>query len=329
MKYNKLGSTDIDVTPLAMGCWAIVGDETWGPQDEKDAIRTIHAAMDAGINFFDTAEVYGMGYSEEILGKALENKRDNIVIASKVRTVNVGYNDLIQACENSLKRLKTDYIDLYQIHWPSREVPFEESYKALTQLKKEGKIRAIGMSNFGANDLENILSCGPIETDQLPYNLLWRAIEYEIVPKCQEKNVGILCYSPLAQGLLTGKFKNAESVPDGRARTRYFSSKREMVRHGEDGCEEELFQAIDKVTEIAKELQKPMGQIAISWLFKQPMVTSVLAGARTPEQIQANVKAMELELSDDIVDALNAVSNIIKQKIGKNPDMWEKESRIQ
>lgn len=176
MRYRKLGQTDIIVSVIAMGCWPIVGDFTWGPQDEADSIATIHAALDAGINFFDTAEMYGNGYSEELLGRALAGRRHEVVIASKVGSEHLAADQVIRAGEGSLRRLRTDYIDLYQIHWPSRTVPLAETMAALERLRQQGKVRAIGVSNFGLGDLGDLLAIGRPETNQLPYSLLWRAI---------------------------------------------------------------------------------------------------------------------------------------------------------
>lgn len=328
MIYNTLGKTDITVAAIAMGCWAIVGDETWGPQDEELAIATIRSALDAGINFFDTAEIYGNGYSEQLLAKALEDHRQNAIIASKVSTSHLAKKDVIQSCEQSLKNLNTDYIDLYQIHWPSRKVPFEETYRALQQLQEQGKIRAIGLSNFGRLDLTEFLKIGHGETNQLPYSLLWRAIEYDIIQHCLENKIGVLCYSPLALGLLTGKFSSADQIPDGRTRTRHFSSNRSLVRHGEEGCEFELFEALDKIRHICEEINQPMGQVALAWLVQQPAVTSVLAGARNPEQVKSNAQAAALTLGKNVVNELNQATQVVKQKLGDNPDMWQAESRF-
>ena len=162
MKYRTLGKTNISVSVVAMGCWSIVGSPTWGKQDEKDSIETIKKALDLGVNFFDTAEEYeyGDGSSESLLGKALTNCRHKAVISSKVSSSHLSANEIQLACENSLKRLNRDYIDLYQIHWPNRNIPFAETIGALGKLKEQGKIRAIGVSNFGVEDLSNFLAIG-------------------------------------------------------------------------------------------------------------------------------------------------------------------------
>ncbi|MCD6289730.1 MAG: aldo/keto reductase [Anaerolineae bacterium] len=328
MEYRKLGRTDIDVSVIAMGCWAIAGGSTWGPQDKEDAIATIHAALDVGVNFFDTAEGYGDGYSEKLLGEALAGRRHEAVIATKVSSGHLSRDQVQAACERSLRRLGTDYIDLYQIHWPSRTIPLDETMEALEQLQEQGKIRAIGVSNFGVQDLSECLSVGRCETDQLPYSLLWRAIEYEIKPKCEENGIGILCYSPLVQGLLTGKFASADDVPEGRARTRHFSKNRPLTRHGEEGCEEETFAAIERIRQISEEIGQPMARVALAWLLHQSGVVSVLAGARHPEQIRENARAADLKLSSDVLTALTEATEELKQKLGPNPDMWQSESRF-
>lgn len=328
MKYRKLGKTDIQVSVVGMGCWAIVGDKTWGPQDEADSIATIHAALDAGVNLFDTAETYGDGYSEELLGKALASRRHEAVIASKVSPSHLHKEDVIKACEASLKRLCTDYIDLYQIHWPNWEIPFAETIEALESLREQGKIRAIGVSNFGVRDLSDFLAVGRCESNQLPYSLLGRAIEFAIQPKCMENNISILCYSPLAQGLLTGKFATADEVPEGRARTRLFSRNRPQARHQEEGCEAEAFAALAEIRRICKEIGQPMAQVALAWLLYQPAVTSVLAGARYPYQVRQNAQAAAIQLSPDVVAELSKVTESVKAKMGPNPDMWLTESRM-
>ncbi|NOZ26428.1 MAG: aldo/keto reductase, partial [Chloroflexi bacterium] len=226
------------------------------------------------------------------------------------------------------RRLNTDYIDLYQIHWPSREVPIEETMEALERLREQGKIRAIGVSNFGPQDMADLLAVGRCETNQLPYSLLWRAIEYEIVPQCLEHEIGLLCYSPLVHGLLTGKFSSPDEVPEGRARTRHFSRDRPLTRHGEEGCEEETFAAIERIRRICEGIGQPMAKVALAWLLYQPGVVSVLAGARHPGQVVENASAADLKLSPDVVRALTEATETLKAALGPNPDMWLSESRM-
>ena len=245
MEYRKLGRTDMDVSVVALGCWALAGGFNWGPQDEADSVAAVHAALDADINFFDTAEGYGEGgTSEQILGKALPARRQDVVIATKVSSTHLVPADVHKACDASLKRLRTDIIDLYQIHWPSRTVPLADTLGALDELKDAGKIRAFGVSNFGPQDLGELLAISRPETNQLPYNLLWRAIEHDVQAMCTETEteaeigIGIICYCPILQGLLLGKFNSADEVPADRARTKHFSKDRPQTRHGQPGREE-------------------------------------------------------------------------------------------
>jgi aryl-alcohol dehydrogenase-like predicted oxidoreductase len=328
VQYRKLGNTDIDVSVIAMGCWAIVGDATWGEQDEKDTVATLEAAVDCGVTLFDTAELYGDGYSEQVLGKVFAARRRDVVIASKVARGNLEPGALRAACEGSLKRLRTDYIDLYQVHWPDHDLPFEPTARALEQLQQEGKIRAFGVSNFGSRDLGDWLSVAPAANNQVAYNMLFRAVEFEIQPLCVSHNVSILCYSPLAQALLTGKFHAADDVPAGRARTRHFAGSRPEARHGAPGFEQETFAAVDRVRQICDEIGEPMADVALAWLLHQPGVASVLAGARRPDQVRQNAKAGDLRLSEDVVSRLNAATEPLKQAMGTNPDMWQIESRM-
>lgn len=328
MEYRKLGKTDITVSTIALGCWAFAGDMTWGPQDEAESIATVRAALDRGINFFDTAEGYGGGDSEAVLGRALAGRRHEAVIATKVSRSHLSSREVQRACERSLQHLQTDYVDLYQVHWPSRTVPLGETLEALVKLQEQGKVRAIGACNFGVNDLSNLLEIERVGTNQLPYSLLWRAIEYHIRQKCINEGIGILCYSPLVQGLLTGKFSSPDEVPQGRARTRLFSSNRPQARHGEAGQEAETFAALDKIRRICSRINQPMAKVALAWLIHQPGVTAVIAGARTPDQIEQTTLAADLELSPELVDELSAATELLKQKLGPNPDLWQSESRF-
>jgi myo-inositol catabolism protein IolS len=328
MKCRKLGRTEITVSSIGMGCWALAGDWVWGDQDEQDSIATVHAALDRGINFFDTAEGYGDGKSETVVGKALSGRRHEAVIATKISPSHLANKDEIRkACERSLQRLDTNYIDLYQIHWPNRDVPIAETLEVLDRLREQGKVRAIGVSNFGVADLSDLLSIGRCEANQLPYSLLGRAIEYEISHECIDNDIGILCYSPLAQGLLADKFASVDDVPEERARTRHFSKNRPLTRHDEEGCEAETFAAIERIRQICVEIDTPMAEVALAWLLYQPGVTSVLAGARRPEQIKQNAKAAALDLPSEIVEDLSAATDQVKQKLGANPDLWETNSR--
>lgn len=328
MEYRKLGKSDLYVSSVAMGCWAIAGDQTWGPQDEQEAVAAIRAALDAGINFFDTAEAYGaQGDSETLLGKALGTQRRRAIIASKASQNHLAPGALEEACEASLKRLQTDCIDLYQIHWPSRSVPLSDTLGALDQLRRQGKIRAVGISNFGRLDLDELGERHTVVSNQLPYSLLWRAIEIDLQPRCAELQLGILCYSPLAQGLLTGKFATPASVPDGRARTKHFSSSRTGTRHGQPGQEERTFRALAEIGRLASQSGHEMATLALAWLLHQPAVASVLAGARTPEQARRNAQAGDLKLSAALLHDLDQATRELRDAFGPEPDMWAVPSR--
>jgi len=330
MKYRKLGRTETEVSVICLGCGPFGGDETCGGQGEGNSLAVIRASLDAGVNFFDTAEIYGNGASEEFLGRALAGMRDRVVIASKASPANLAPAKIKSACEGSLRRLRTDYIDLYQIHWPNPDVPVADTLGAMEELKAQGKIRRIGVSNFGVSYLAELLAAGRTEGNQLCYNLLWRAIEYEIQPACVENDISILCYSPMCQGLLTGKFSSAKVVPDSRAMTRLFSSKnRPASEHDEPGCEDEVFRAIDEIRRTCLRIGTPMGQAALGWLLEQRGVTSVIAGARNAEQAAENARAADIELPADAIEELSAATQRVKAHIGANADPGRSESRME
>jgi myo-inositol catabolism protein IolS len=328
MQYTDLGNKTLHVSEVALGCWSFAGGEVWGDQDEKLSIATVDAALHAGINFFDTAEGYGAGASERVVGKALAGKRDKAIITTKVSANHLAAGDVIAACEGSLRNLQTDYIDLYLIHWPNWEVPLAETVNALEKLKQDGKIREIGVCNFGVQDLCEILTLYPIVTNQLPYNLLWRVIEREILPVCLTNRVGLMCYSPLAQGLLTGRYASADDVPDGLSRTRLYAGTRPLATHGEAGAEREVYTALAEIKQIADELGQPMAAVALAWVRQQAGVATILIGARSPQELQLNLPALNLTLAPDVVAALNRVTEPVKEKLGNNPDMWVAASRM-
>jgi aryl-alcohol dehydrogenase-like predicted oxidoreductase len=328
MKTHVLGGTQLSVSKIALGCWGFAGGSMWGSQAESDSIATVAAALDAGINFFENAQGYGDGYSEEVLGKALVGRRHEALIATKIRLSDPSSDGIEAACEQSLRRLGTDYIDLLQPHWPNRQAPAEEIYQVFTKLREAGKIRAFGVSNYGVGDLSEILRSGTVVSNQLPYSLLFRAIEYELQPLCVRENVGILCYSTLLHGLLAGKYRTPQEVPDGRARTRHFSSSRSQVRHGEDGCETEVFEALEHFRQIAAGIHQPMSLVAVSWVLHQPGVVSVIVGARKPEQISQMAAVADLHLDPQTIQELDAATGKVKGILGPNPDMWMSKSRF-
>lgn len=323
MNTTTLPHTDISVSTLAFGCWGITSDFHWGSRDESESLATIQAALDAGINFFDTAEVYGEGNSEQLLGKALAGRRQQVVIATKMLPDSMRPDQIPEACERSLRRLGTDYIDLYQIHWPNRDTPLADSWAAMLQLKEQGKVRAVGVCNHGLGDLSSICELEVPATNQLPYNLLWRAIEHKILPRCVDKKIGVLAYSPLMHGLLSGQYESADEVPDGRSRSRHFSTDRPMARHGEPGCEGQTFAALDAIREIAESLDRTMADVALAWVAARTGVTAVIVGARNPDQLAENIATLANPLSADAIARLDKATQSVNDVLGPNPDMWQ------
>ena len=327
MKYRTLGQTNIRVSTLCMGCWGLANDFHWGPQDDADSIATVHAALDAGVTFFDTAESYGDGHADEVLGRALQGIRHEVIIASKVSGGNLAPDDLIRSCETSLHRLNTDYLDLFQIHWPSRAIPLTESWAAMERLQREGKVRALGVSNFGVIDLPELLKVGFPLSNQLPYNLLFRAVEFGVQQLCVANDISILAYSPLMHGLLTGKFASMDAMPVTRARTRHFSPRWPHIRHHEPGCEAETSAALQAIRQISEETGHAMTHLALAWLLRQPGVTSVITGMRRPDQARDSALAADIDLSPDLLHRLDLATRPVKEALGPNLDMWQTEPR--
>ena len=327
MKYHSFPNTDLSVSQLCFGCWGIASDFHWGDRIQEESVGAILAAVDHGINFFDTAPLYGDGSSESLMGRvfAEHGLREKVIIASKVRPDKMRPEQIYEECSQSLQRLQTDYIDLYQTHWTPRDVPLGETWNAMQRLQQEGKVRHIGVCNMGLEDLAEVIPPHKPLTNQLPYNLLWRMIEPDILPRCQNEQIGVLAYSPLMHGLLADNYQSAAEVPDGRARSRHFNTERPLARHGEPGCEQETFAALERIREIAKRLGRAMAEVALSWTIQQPGVVSVIAGARNAEQLQANIHGMDSTLSTEIVAQLNDATDRLKIALGANPDMWDGE----
>lgn len=329
MRYRKLGRTDLELSVVSIGCWGMSDERLWGPQSEVDAIEAIRTSLNEGVNVIDTAEGYGHGQSELIVAKAIAGRRHEAVLCSKVSPENHGHDDLVAACERSLKRLGTDYLDLYMLHWPNRDIGFEEPMRAMELLREQGKIRHAGVSNFAMLDLLEILKYGRIEADQVPYNLLWRVIEDDTVPACVEHGVGVLCYSPLLQGVLTGAFRTADDVPAGQARSAHFSGTRPMVLHDEPGAERESFETVDAIREIASRTGYAMSDLTLAWLVSRPGVASVVAGARNATEAARNAIAGNLELSGEILDSLDRVTEGLKVFFAPGgPDLWRIPGRM-
>jgi len=331
MKYVKLGKTDIDISVLSLGCWSFAGGSYWGEQDERESIKIIDAALDLGINFLDSAQGYENGVSERVVGKALKGKRDKAVLATKV-----SHGDhyraatMIEACEFSLKNFQTDYIDLYYIHWPNMKVPFEDTMEGLEKLKEQGKIRAAGISNFGQKQMWMLEDTGKfdlLEAHQLPYSLFFRAIEYGVKQKCIEKNLGIVCYSTLAQGLLSGKFESIADVPEHLKVLRFYDNDDAVRAHGGKGCEREAFEAVRGLKALCAEAGLSMPQACLAWLFKQKGVSSLLTGPRTVGELMENYACVGTEISDEFAAKMTEISEPVRIKLGANTDMWFKGER--
>jgi aryl-alcohol dehydrogenase-like predicted oxidoreductase len=323
MNYKKLGNTNIEVSTVALGCMSLCGNMTYQDIPEAQAVTTVHAAMDAGINFFDNAPAYGDGVAEERLGKALRGRREKAVVATKINSPRLDEKEVVTELETSLKRLGMDHVDYYQIHWPKRVVPIDETFTALEKMVRAGKVKALGVCNFGPKDMGEFIDKHRVETNQVAYSLLLRGPEFDLREMCLKRNIGFLCYSPLAQGLLAGKFTSADEVPAERARTRHFAGTRPQARHGEPGFERETFDAIAKVNAIAQKAGVPVADLALAWLLHQPVVTSVLAGASRPDQAIRNARAVSVKLSPETLKQLDEATAIVKEKVGPNLDPWQ------
>ncbi|HOV32775.1 MAG TPA: aldo/keto reductase [Candidatus Hydrogenedens sp.] len=328
MEYVSLGTSDLKVSVIAFGAWQIGDASFWGESDGKEVEKVIHYAIDMGINLFDTAEMYGSGESESQLGKMIgKENRSRVIIATKVSPQNCQPEKLIQSCENSLKRLNTDYIDLYQVHWPPQDIPFGDVYATMKKLQDEGKIRYIGISNFGVNNMQEWFSNGGTAiSNQIGYNLLFRVPEYEIIPYCIENNIGVLVYMPLMQGLLAGRWKSIEEIPLLRRRTRHFSKNRPGTRHGERGCERLTMETIQAIHALAEHLEVPMATLSLSWLKWQRGVSSIIVGCRSKTQLESNIKALLETLDPEVLSLLDEITYPLKKYMGTNADMWENET---
>lgn len=316
-----------------MGTMSVARGAMHQAVDEQQAIRTVHAALDHGINLFDTAPAYGEGESEQRLGRALAGrKRDAYFVATKASGPTLSAAEIAADCDASLSRLGTGHIDLYQIHWMKQAVPFEETIGAMDALVRAGKVRKIGVCNAGPVDTQRAMNLAesPIVSVQVVYNLLSRAFEFSLQEFCLRNRLGMLCYSPLAQGLLAGLYQSAGEVPNVRARSRHFRPDRPTSRHGEPGCEAETFAAVAAIRQIAAEVGLSMADLSTAWLLHQHGVTAVLAGASKPEQAIANARAASVTLSPVILKRLNDATDTLKARMGPNLDMWQgaKDTRV-
>ena len=315
--HKELGSSGIKISPVVMGLWQ-AGKQYWTGIDDGETIRAIQAAYDHGVTAFDTAEEYGEGHSEAVLGEALRDIRDDVVIMTKVFSNHLSYDQVIASCEASLKRLKTDYIDLYQIHWPSGSwesdhVPVKETLRAMSRLKREGKIRAIGVSNFSRAQLEEASEFARIDSVQPPYSLFWRHVEKDIQSWCIENGASILAYSPLAQGILTGKFGPDHHFEEGDHRR---ANKLFQPENWED-----VQEALRKLQPIADRNHMSMAQMSLAWLMTRPR-TCVIAGARNVEQAVNNAETMRHKLPESDLIEIDAIGRTIANQFINDPVPW-------
>lgn len=320
MELRKLGSSNVHVTSVAFGAWAI-GGWMWGGAERNAAVKAIRKSIDLGITTIDTAPVYGFGLSEEITAEAVKGMRDKVQILTKFGMswdgtrgqffmatrdnrgnpidiyVYSAKDSVIKECEESLSRLGTDHIDLLQIHWPDPTTPVEETMEALNILIGQGKILAAGVSNYDAGLLDDARKVCDIASDQVPYSMLKRDIEEDLVPYCIENNVGILAYSPLQRGLLTGKFKPDHKFREGDSRAGLPWYKKENIR--------KVNGFLDKLKPLAESKGATLSQLVLRWTIQQPGITCALAGARDPDQVVENAGALRFSLSDEEIGMIN------------------------
>jgi aryl-alcohol dehydrogenase-like predicted oxidoreductase len=312
MQLRELGKSNIKISPIILGTWAI-GGWMWGGTDEKKAIEAIQASIENGITTIDTAPVYGMGLSEEIVGKAIQGKRDKVILATKcglrwdendktIRSSNRDFKknpveirrdltpkSIIYECEQSMKRMNVDRIDIFQIHWPDPTTSIEESWSTMAQLKKEGKVRAIGVSNFSLDLLKTAHLIHPIDCIQPPYSLIRKGIEKDIIPYAQTHQISVIVYSPMERGLLTGKYKPGQTFPvgDHRADKKTFSP--DYLRRIQD--------ALSEILPIAEKHHVTVSQVIINCTIHRPGITAALIGARDANQAKENALATKLALT--------------------------------
>ena len=314
MRTVKFGKTGMEITPIGFGAWAIGGGgwaAAWGPQDDDEAVGAIRRAVELGVNWVDTAAVYGLGHSEELVAQALKSVPDSErpYVFTKCSLVWDGGGDISNVlekdsvkreCEESLRRLQTDVIDLYQIHWPRPDEYIEEGWEALVELKDEGKVRHIGVSNFDVSQMERIGEIAPVETLQPPYNMLNRGVEEEILPYCKENDIGVIVYSPMRSGLLTGKMtpERVANLPSDDWR-----------RNAQDFQEPRLsrnLELVELLEEIGADHGLSPGEVAIAWTLRHPAVTAAIVGGRRPDQVDGIIGAAELPLSEEELDRIES-----------------------
>ena len=311
MKTKRLGNSDLYISRIGFGAWAIGGsgwEFGWGDQDDKASIAAIHRALELGVNWIDTAAVYGMGHSEEVVASALKSwsgPRPYVFTKCGLLSDDRGYvyrnlkaTSIRRECENSLRRLKVDAIDLYQIQWPTEDL--EEGWAEMARLQKEGKVRWIGVSNFDAEQLQQAEKIAPVTSLQPPYSLVRREIEAEILPYCYSRGLGVTVYSPMQSGLLTGAMtrERVAKLPDSDWRSRDLEFTEPRISKN--------LALVERLRKVGQKYHRPPGQVAVAWVLHNPAVTAAIVGARSEQQVEQNVGAAELDLTDDDIMQIEA-----------------------
>jgi aryl-alcohol dehydrogenase-like predicted oxidoreductase len=311
METKQLGNSDLQITRLGVGAWAIGGGAWafgWGPQDDQDSIDAIRAAIEAGINWIDTAAVYGLGHSEEVVAKALDGLSPRPYVFTKCERIwgedrqiakSLKADSIRRECEASLKRLNLDCIDLYQVHWPEPDEDVEEGWSTLAKLKQEGKVRWIGVSNFNATQMARAQAIAPITSLQPPYSILTRDIEAEILPYCAANNIGTIIYSPMKSGLLSGRMtrERIAAMPPDDFRQRTIQFKEPLLTR--NLALVEIMRGIG-----ANHGGASPGEVAIAWGLRNPAVTAAIVGIRSAEQLNGVLGAASLHLSNEEIAAM-------------------------
>ena len=314
MEKRRLGYTDLELSPVGLGTWAIGGGGWsfgWGPQDDEESVATIHHALKQGVNWIDTAPVYGLGHSEKVVGRAIKGLREKVIIATKCGLVwdergkisgRLKRESIRREVEESLLRLEIEVIDLYQIHWPDPDRKIEEAWSTMADLVREGKIRYMGVSNFNVNQLERIRPIHPIASLQPPYSMLNRGIEDELLNYCKTHDIGIIVYSSMECGLLTGKYtkESIQNLPEGDWR----KTKNSHFQEPELSANLKL---IEGLRSIAERNDRTLAQLAVAWVLRRPEVTSAIVGARRPSQIKETALASEWALSQEDIATIESV----------------------
>jgi aryl-alcohol dehydrogenase-like predicted oxidoreductase len=320
MQKRQLGKNGPELSIIGLGAWAIGGSWAWGwgENDDQESIRTIQRAIDLGVNWIDTAPIYGHGHSEKIVGQAIKGRRDKVFIATKCGLVwddqrrirnDITAKSIRQEVEASLERLGVDVIDLYQIHWPYANHSEAEAWRELSKLKKEGKVRWIGVSNFDVPLLTQCEKINHIDSLQPPYSLFDRHIEENILPFCKQNNIGVIPYSPMFSGLLSGRFDRAKLAEDD------WRTKNDMFNEPQLSQNLEF---VNKLRTIADKYNKTVGHIAVAWILAQPGITSAIVGARTVQHIEENVLVDEIMLTAEDFVFINEALNSHQFKIKKH-----------